>query len=94
MFRNDYAFSIAVHMLNGFAESNISITQLPIGKMIMSFDTDDICAVNGVNDITFLVERPKETGTFLLVKCKDTDVHIMNKYAIVRHFDRLMELYE
>ena len=94
MFRNDYAFSIAVHMLNGFSETNISIPQLPIGSMIMSFDVDDICKVNGINDITFLIEKPKENGVYLLVRCKDTDVHAMNKWAINRNSNKLIELYE
>lgn len=94
MFRNDYAFSIAVHMLNGFSEVNNTIPQLPVGKLLMSFDTDDLYSVNNVNDITCLVEKPNTSGLFLAVRCKNTDIHVMNKQAVSRHSDKLINLYK
>jgi len=93
MFRNDHAFSIAIHMLNGFEENNM-IPQLPIPYIYKLFDKDDIHSVNGLNDITFMVEKPNETGNYILTRTKDVDVHIMNKWAINRQADRLLELYK
>ncbi len=92
MFRNDNAFSIAIHMLNGFTDGNALIKELPITGLLMSWDTDDIYKVNGPNDITVYAEKPAK-GTYLLARIKGQDIHIMNKWAINRNADRLIELY-
>jgi hypothetical protein len=93
MFRNDHAFSIAVHSLNGFGENTKVIYQLPIPGLLMSWDVDDVYAINDINDITLYVEKKKEKGTYTLARIKNIDVHIMNKWAINRHADKLIELY-
>lgn len=92
MFRNDNAFSIAVHMLNGFTDSNTIIKELPITGLLMSWDVDDVYKVNEINDITVYTEKPAK-GTYLLARIKNQDIHIMNKWAINRNADRLIELY-
>lgn len=92
MFRNDYAFSIAVHIMNGFSNSDL-IKQLPIPALYKSFDNDDIVSINGANDVTLLLEKPKCTGDYILSRVKDLDIHIMNKWAILRNYDKLKELY-
>jgi len=93
MFRNDNAFSIAVHMLNGFSEEEPAIHELPINGLMMSWDTDDIYDINGINDITLYAEKT-EKGNYILVRIKDMDVHIMNKWAINRVSDKLISLYK
>jgi hypothetical protein len=94
MFRNDHAVSIAVHMLNGFTSSNITIPQLPIGPLIMSFDTDDILDFNGINDVTFFVADHQEPGRFMLLRTKETDVHSMNKWAAMRMSQKIIDIYD
>jgi hypothetical protein len=94
MFRNDNAFSIAVHTLNGFNTEEPSIQQLPIPGLLMSWDTDDIQDVNGINDITLYSEKTGKTGEYILTRLKGMDVHIMNKWAINRHADKLINLYK
>lgn len=94
MFRNDNAFSIAIHMLNGFSKEEPIIRELPITGLLMSWDTDDIYSVNGINDITLYAEKARHSGTYILTRLKNTDVHIMNKWAINRHSDRIIELYK
>jgi hypothetical protein len=93
MFRNDHAFSIAVHMLNGFSNNEPVIKELPIPGMLMSWDTDDIKSINGINDITLYTEKINQKGTYLLSRIKNTDIHVMNKQAVNRHTNRLIELY-
>ena len=61
--------------------------------MYKSFDHDDIVSVNGVNDITLLLEKETKYTEFLATRWHNVDIHIMNKYAIVRHADKLVELY-
>lgn len=92
LFRNDFAFSIAVHMLNGFTNLS-SIPELPIPAMYKSFDTDDIAQVKGVNDVILCLEKPGQSGEFYLTRFTGLDLHIMNKYAIGRHADKFIELY-
>ena len=92
MFRNDNAFSIAVHMLNGFTDTNYVIDNLPISGLLMSWDTGDINDINGINDITVYVEKA-ERGTYTLARFKNQDIHIMNKWSINRFSDKLIELY-
>jgi hypothetical protein len=94
MFRNDNAFSIAIHTLNGFSEEAPIVCELPIPGLLMSWDTNDIQKINGVNDITLYIEKTNERGNYLLVRFKNTDVHIMNKWSITRNADRLIELYK
>lgn len=94
MFRNDNAFSIAVHMLNGFSLNEAAVTQLPIPGLLMAWDTCDIQHVNGLNDITVYTEKENQKGTYILTRIKNTDIHIMNKWAINRHSDKLIDLYK
>ncbi len=93
MFRNDYAFSIAIHMLNGFSDTNSGVVELPITGLLMSWDTHDIHSVNGLNDLTIFCEKP-DKGQYLLARIKNQDIHIMNKWAINRISDQLIELYK
>jgi hypothetical protein len=93
MFRNDFAFSIAIHMLNGFNDFESVINELPITGLLMSWDTNDIHSVK-MNDVILYVEKPDVKGQYILTRIKNTDVHIMNKWAINRHADELISLYK
>jgi len=94
MFRNDNAFSIAIHTLNGFTQSNSIVDKLPIPGLMMAWDTHDIHSIPAENDIILYCENPKNPGNYMLSRLKNTDVHIMNKWAINRFADRLIELYK
>lgn len=94
MFRNDYAFSIASHVLNGFSEKEPVIKELPIPGLLMSWDVDDIYSVNGINDITLFSEKSNDKGNYILTRIKDTDVHIMNKWSINRWSSKIIDLYK
>jgi hypothetical protein len=94
MYRNDNAFSIAIHMLNGFCEVAPVIHELPIPGLCMVWDTDDIYLVNNINDITLYAEKRDRKGEYILSRMKNIDIHIVNKWSIIRHSDRLIELYK
>ena len=93
MFRNDNAFSIAIHMLNGFSNEEPVVQELPIPALLMSWDTSDIHSISDINNIIIYAEKTTQKGTYLLTRFKNTDIHIMNKWAINRHADRIIELY-
>lgn len=95
MFRNDNAFSIAIHTLNGYMNTEDSIVgELPIPGLLMSWDVDDIHSVQGIDDIILYGEKPDSKGNYILTRLKNTDVHIMNKWSISRNAERLIELYK
>jgi hypothetical protein len=92
MFRNDWAFAIAVHQMNDFQDMT-SVPRLPIPSLLKTFDSDELVDVNGVNDITFLMQKPNKTKEFLLSRLDNIDIHIMNKWSLLRHADKLIEVY-
>ncbi len=94
MYRNDYSFSVAIHTLNGFTTPAASVVNnLPITGLLMAWDTCDIHSV-GMNEMTLYSEKHNDPGNYLLTKIKNTDVHVMNKWAINRFADKLIELYK
>ena len=78
-FRNDYALSIAIHMMNANLESD-TVKSLPINQLMFANENDDIVAFNNGN--VFFVSEPTQ-GDFKLHKV-NTNVHVMNKWAIGR----------
>ena len=89
LYRNDYSFSIAAHMLSGFKDKAIS--QLPLPTLYKTFDTDDVHSSPALNEIIFYLEKPKSLGDFMICKWKGVDIHVMNKWAINRISNELME---
>lgn len=88
LYRNDYSFSIAAHMMSGFVDKGIP--QLPT-TLYKSFDTDDIHSAIDENTIVMYLEKPRSPGDFMLTKWQGMDLHIMNKWAINRVSEELLE---
>ena len=83
-YRNDISFSVAVHILNGFEKNNISLPP------IFTVQGKDVLErVGKTKDLKILIN---ENNEFYLSSVKDTDVHIMNKQSLIRHYDALKEL--
>jgi hypothetical protein len=80
-FRNDYAFSIAIHILNGYIDGDFA-KHLP-GKMFYILDRD-IFLKRTDNSFYFLVEKEHTSGEYIPLKISNVDVHIMNKYSLLR----------
>lgn len=95
MFRNDHAFSVAIHTLNGFQDTKTPVVgSLPIPALLMSWDSDDIYSVPGINEIVVYAEKKGAAGSYILSRFKNQDIHIMNKWAINRVADGLIEMYK
>ena len=88
LYRNDFSFSIAAHVMSGFVDKGIP--QLPT-TLYKSFDTDDIHSAVDENTIVMYLEKPRSPGDFMLTKWHGVDIHIMNKWAINRVSDNLLE---
>jgi len=89
LFRNDFAFSMALHILNGNVA--FDVPSLPFNYLNNSFDLDDIYRVNSHNDIIMYCADAERITNHLLSRFKNMDIHIMNKKAIARCIDDLLE---
>lgn len=85
-YRNDIAFSIAKHILDGFEETKTG--HLP--PVFTMLDRDVLYDVVD-NKLRALVS-PKLDSTFCAVSVSGIDVHVMNKQSIVRNKDKLLEM--
>lgn len=88
LYRNDFTFSIAAHMCTGFIDK--ALPQLPV-TLYKTFDTDDVYSVPNMNEIVLYLEKFRAPGDFILTRWKDLDIHVMNKWAINRIGDQLLE---
>jgi hypothetical protein len=84
VFRNDFAFSIAIHIMNGYQTGDFA-GKLP-GIHYYCIDKDVLHNINGTA-FTVLVEKPNRLGEYTLVKFKDSNLHVMNKFSLERVID-------
>jgi len=88
LYRNDFAFSMALHILNGSVA--FDVPSLPITYLNNSFDLDDIFRINAHNDVIMYCADAEQVSSHVLSRFKDMDLHIMNKKAIGRFIDDLL----
>ena len=81
LFRNDFAFSIAIHILNGFMTGDY-VSPLP-GKHLYTTDKDILWNLADDN-FTFLVEKKDYVGEYTAVKTQGQSIHVMNKFSLER----------
>jgi hypothetical protein len=84
LYRNDYAFSIAIHIMNNKSSGDFA-TELP-GKMIFVKDKDVLVSIKE-SAMQFLIEKENYTGEYLLAKTEGLDIHVMNKLSLSRFID-------
>jgi len=87
VYRNDIAFSIAKHTINGFSLDN----SVDLPPVISSIDKDIVTSVNKDGRITICFSEPN-TGKYIAGSFKDIDLHIMNKQSIIRHYENFIKL--
>jgi hypothetical protein len=85
-FRNDIAFSVAKHILDGYQQ--IDVGALP--PVLSALDKDILHSVND-NTLTFLVDY-KLTNSYCAAAISNIDIHIMNKQSVIRNKQALLEL--
>lgn len=89
IFRNDYVFSIAIHILNGF--SNLTPPASLPTKIHYVLDKDDFYDVLDEKTFIFLTSKRDYLGEYHLVKTQNQNVHVMNKYGFSRNIEKLLE---
>lgn len=80
-YRNDYAFSIAIHIMNRF--SNHSFVGKMPGKLFHTTDRD-FCINISQDGISFLLEKSTSSNDFFVCSTKNLNVHVMNKFSLSR----------
>ncbi len=80
-FRNDFAFSIAIHIMNGKMDGDFA-TELP-GKLNFVEDKDILISADGPT-LKFLLQKKDRLGEYLVAKTTGLDVHVMNKISLER----------
>jgi hypothetical protein len=85
-FRNDFALSIAMHMVNNMMEYG-AIKSLPIDHILVSMETDEMH--DFIDGCAIITSEPQE-GDFRLHSVS-TNVHVMNKFAIMRNIDKIIK---
>jgi hypothetical protein len=85
-FRNDIAFSVSKHILDGYVESDLG-TLPPI---LSALDRDILYEVNDQR-LTFLIDH-KLDSNYCAASISGVDIHIMNKQSIIRNQQRLLEM--
>lgn len=96
LYRNDFAFSIALHILNGFLE-NDEFKKLPTPFILTSTDRDHIHAV-GLNNVALMyndlgMKNQNHEHAFYITKVKGHNIHIMNKMSLQKFADTFIGLY-
>ena len=93
VYRTDFAVSISMHLLKNFVEYTDDLfAELPSSPMKYMAYKDDIASVDK-NGIVFFANNYKEEWNNILTYSEGENLHMMNKRAIDRHYDKLMELY-
>jgi hypothetical protein len=93
LYRTDFAVSISMHLLKGFNDCVDDVfAELPASPMKYMSYKDDIASVDK-NGIVFFANDYKEEWNNILTYNDGENLHMMNKCAIDRHYDKLMELY-
>lgn len=85
LYRNDHAFSIAIHILNGFQKGSFA-GKMP-GKLYYTTDRDFLTKVNQ-ESLQFLIEKKDYLGEYTLIKTTGLNVHVMNKFSLGRMIDK------
>lgn len=90
LFRNDYAFSIAIHMLNGFVEEDF-VVDLPDKKILTALDFDQFYGISSSKTLHFFANDLKENWKFYATKITGVNVHCMNKLSLINNMKEIME---
>lgn len=89
LYRNDYAFSIAIHLLNGFVEGDYT-KPLPEREIMTALDTDQFHKITSQNSMQLFINDPKENWKFRLTHIKGINIHCMNKISILQNSESIM----
>lgn len=80
-YRSDYAFSIAIHIMNGFQKGSFQ-TEMP-GDLYYITDKGILHSIDN-DSMLILTNDPTYPKKFTACRTKDMNVHVMNKFSLER----------
>jgi hypothetical protein len=86
-YRNDIAFSVAKHIIDGFE----TVLDDALPPILTVHDKDMLVGVSQ-DKLTFLITDINAPDKFVACTVAGQDTHIMNKQSIIRHKNNLLEL--
>lgn len=92
MYRNDYSFSIAIHILNGFVQDGDFAARLPDDTILTALDSDQFFKIRSPSDLTFFYYDRKQPWKFCANRVKGLNVHCMNKLSLLNNYDNIMDV--
>ena len=92
LYRNDFSFSIALHMLNGFVDDDSFVKSFPDPEILTAIDTDQFISFDDKNTVRFYANDPVENWKFYVSKIRGVNVHCLNKISILNNFDKTLEV--
>ena len=84
IYRNDFAFSIAIHIMNGYQQGSFA-GKLP-GKHFYCIDKDVLHSIKD-DEFIVMVEKTNRLGEYILTRIKGSNLHVMNKFSLERCID-------
>ena len=86
--RNDFVFSIAIHIMNGFTANKEWPKPMP-ARMFMTTDKDMLHEIKN-NSYLFLLDKETHPGQYTVNSIKDVNIHCMNKFSLGRCIDKVL----
>jgi len=86
IFRNDHAFSIAIHLMNNKTNGDFAV-ELP-GTMTYITDKDMLVNIKD-NAMQFLIQKERSLSEYIPAKTTGIDVHVMNKSSLLRAIENV-----
>jgi len=84
VFRNDFAFSIAIHLMNGSSNGDFA-KEFP-GRLLYATDKSELLKISD-DSILLLLEHTDKIGQYTPMRVTNTNIHFMNKFSL----DRLLK---
>jgi len=89
VYRNDHAFSVAIHIMNGYQDGDFA-KEMP-GKLFYTTDKDILSNMTDT-DFLILLEKDQYLGEYTPVRFKGQNLHVMNKYSLNRCIDEVLDV--
>lgn len=87
MYRNDIAFSIAQHIMDGYETH----TEYHLPPIFTTLDTDELISVDDNGKLNFIINL-FANEKYVASSIKNLDIHVMNKNSLIRNKDKLLGL--
>jgi hypothetical protein len=87
MYRNDFSFSIAIHLMNGNQKTNWP--KQPPGNLWFTTDMDVLIKMDDEKYV-FLLDKKDWKGHYIAASINDANIHIMNKFSLDRAISEVL----